>query len=176
MSSRISFNVRLTEKELVELKESLPGLPDISNMSDLFRTAAKEFIKSEHPTSSLALGPLETVIEQIHAAQNLIMSEIKKTDSKVDQIFSLLKDQAIQSVERLNQEYVQQLLNLWLSDLDTLSTYSTLEELEESLSKPGYSHLADIQDVQDIVFDAIKILKQSKRVEIEKSGKLRWIL
>lgn len=176
MASRISFNVRLTEKELEDLRESLPGLTDISNMSDLFRTAAKEFIKSEHPTSSLALGPLETVIDQIHATQNLLMTEIKKTDSKVDLILSLIKDQETQAIEQLNQEFVQQLLDLWLSNTTKLSSYSTMEELENSLSGPEYIHLADIQDLQDITFDAIKILKQSKRLEIEKSGKLRWTL
>lgn len=153
--------VRIKNADLEFYETNLP--PEISSISELLRTGAKKLIESPGNDSHDLSGISELLSEN----QIRIIEEIHQNRSLIVAIQAALQSEKIIESSKLKRIAIDQLLGIWLSDLESLKSYDNLSDLENSVV---YEHLKLIS------LDAIEELSRRNYVTVEPSGKLRWNL
>lgn len=153
-----SVNIRINEDEYDLLKNNMPRQFD--SLSDLLRTSALAVVRGE--TSSREMSAFQNIMNE---SEKRVMTEIEKNRNILYSILEYVQFQDRKEVEFLEQEYTQQLIEIWQKDFEAVKLYKTIEALENSI---------DSEILREVVMDALMILQDERKVKIS-DNKLRWL-
>lgn len=157
-----TITIRIRNADLEFLESNIP--PEISSISELLRVGGKKLIESPAGESELDLTRISELISE---SQSRVIGELHQNRSLIVAIQAALQSEKIIETSNLRKAAITQLIEIWLSNLESLKRINNLEELENSVT---YDHL------KPITLDALEELSQRRYVTIEPSGKLRWTL
>jgi Fe2+ transport system protein B len=156
-----SFLIRISNLELELLEKNLP--PEVSSISELFRTAAlkaaqsPEFLK-QHVTDI----NLEGVNEKITESEDKIIFEIQQNRALITAIQKVVQQQYQEESEKLKDQMISDLTTFYIEHHNTIKTYDDLFSIVED------------PFLQQVINDTIKTLTRKSILQIKPNGKVIW--